>query len=650
MPHLRRDAAFRDIPLSASLVGFAVDAVLLYGLLRAGVAPGAAGLLSLAAAALTLGIRAGSGSLGTVGFALAVMLVVFLRAGVLAWMERIPGCPMVLVAVVAAAAGSVMLRAAMMVEPGLEPGRGRGAQTRFWRNPITALLVYALLLRLVYLGLPELIHEEAYYWNYSRHLALSYLDHPPVVAWLIRGFTALLGQTVLGVRAGALLAWLVGAWFVYGLTRRVYGAAAARGALLLFATLPVYFLAGLLMSPDMPMAACWAATLYFFYCALIDEKPSAWFGVGVFLGLGMLSKYTIALLGFAVLAFMLADGRARRWFLRPHPWLAAGIALLLFTPVVVWNYQNDWMSFAFQGSRRAGGAAELSLPALLGAAAAMITPVGLAAVGVAAFSRKSLAPIGDEGPADRFARGFRLLLLSTLLPFAVFVFFSLFRHTKINWTGPLWLGTLPFMAHMMTAGWPAGTGRWRAWLSPRTWKGTVVAVLLILGFAMQYLVLDFPGLSYPENKMGFSARGWPALAVKVETVAAGIEQEFHVRPLVVGLNSDRLSSWLAFYRSQAMARSVGENTGAAALDTAGPNLFGLPRSHMYEVWFPSLEPYADRPLLLIGDKPGQLDVQIEKRDIGPVREMTVEGNGQVVWRIYYRVLGPQRPTPRDRDG
>ena len=280
------------------------------------------------------------------------------------------------------------------------------------------------------------------------------------------------------------------------------------------------------------------------------------------LGLGMLSKYTIALLGFAVLAFMLTDQRARRWFLRPQPWVAAGIALLLFTPVIVWNYQNEWMSFVFQGPRRAGGAADFSLPELLGTVALMITPVGLAAVAIAVFSRRQLAPAGDAAPPERFTRGFRLLMASTLLPFAVFALFSLFRHTKINWTGPIWLGALPFMAHMTAAGWPADAGRWRTWLSPYTWKRTVVAVLLLLGFALQYLVLDVPGLSYPVNKIGLPARGWPALAVQIEAVVDEIQKETGVRPLVVGLNSDRVSSWLAFYGSQAMARGGGINTGA----------------------------------------------------------------------------------------
>ena len=351
----------------------------------------------------------------------------------------------------------------------------------------------------------------------------------------------------------------------------------------------------------------------------------------------MLSKYTIVLLGFAVLAFMLTDSRARRWFRRPAPWVAAGTALLLFSPVIVWNFQHEWISFALQSSRRGEGSFGFNLPELLGAAAVLITPVGLAAVAVAAFSRRQLSPGENGDRRDRFTRGFLLLMLSTLLPFAVFVFFSLFRYTKLNWTGPLWIGALPFMARMMAAGWPTDAGRWRAWLSPRTWRRTAVVLALILGAGMQYLVLGLPGLSYPENKLGFPAAGWPELAVKIERVVEQVERETGVRPLVVGMDADRLSSWLAFYRSRAMAGGAEKNTGAAALDTAGPSLFGR-KSHMYSLWFPSLKQYRDRALILVGDDPKQLDVKLRRRRAGPVVEVTTEKNGQVTWRVYYRVL------------
>src|SRR5260370_42325970 len=75
-----------------------------------------------------------------------------------------------------------------------------------WRNAALALVAYAFVLRLVYAGSVEMMPEETYYWNYSRHLDFGYLDHPPMVAWLIRVGTAVFGQTEggVGARGGAL--------------------------------------------------------------------------------------------------------------------------------------------------------------------------------------------------------------------------------------------------------------------------------------------------------------------------------------------------------------------------------------------------------------------------------------------------------------
>jgi dolichol-phosphate mannosyltransferase len=632
------------LPVSTSIFGIAVDMVLLYILLTAGVSTSTAGMASMLLAATGVYLLRNRADVGQASatdplragwFALAVLLTIFLRAGVLAWMQRISGNPVVVTAAVVAVTAGMSLRAAIAFRPDLK-GLGRG-QVSSWRYPVMALLTYAVLLRLTYMGLPELIHEEAYYWNYSRHLALGYLDHPPMVAWIIRSLTALLGHTELGVRAGAALSWFVGSWFVFKLTRCVYDSATAICAVLLYAVFPAYFTVGMIMTPEAPLFACWAGALYFLYRALIDEVPAAWLGAGIFIGAGMLSKYTMVLLGGSVIAFMLVDAGARRWFRRASPYEAAGIALLLFSPVIVWNFQHDWISFAFQGPQRAAGLFEFSLPVLLGNIAALLTPLGLVAVAVAVFSRSQLAPGGSSHRSERFFRGFRLLTFSTLLPLSMFVLFSLFRHTKLNWTGPLWIGVLPYLARTMAIPWRDNAGPWRKWLSPRIWRITAIGLLLTYGAGLQYLTLGLLGTPYPQNDTGMVALGWEDLAAKIETTVEQVERETGKKPLVVGMESDRLSSWLAFYRSRAMASGVAGNTGAAALDTGGPNLFGR-ESHMYKLWFPSSQQNADRPMVLVASSLQQLDIHSERQWAGPVGEVTAEKNGQLTWRVYYRVL------------
>ena len=189
-----------------------------------------------------------------------------------------------------------------------------------------ALALAVLLLHLATLKVFPLLPEEAYYWNYAARPDFGYLDHPPMVAWLIALAEGLFGHGEAAIRMAALACGAVMMAFVWQLARRLVDRAAAGMAAALAVTLPyAFFLAGQLITPDAPLAAAWAAALYFLHRALVGGEARAWAGVGAALGIGMLSKYTIALLGPAALLFCLLDARARAWFLRPQPY-GAGAA------------------------------------------------------------------------------------------------------------------------------------------------------------------------------------------------------------------------------------------------------------------------------------------------------------------------------------
>jgi dolichol-phosphate mannosyltransferase len=137
------------------------------------------------------------------------------------------------------------------------------------------------------MGSAELIQEEAYYWNYAQHFDWGYLDHPPGVAVLIGLGTYLFGTTEFGVRFGAFLCWGLTAVFIWGFTYALFGRRTAFFSLPFTATLPMFFGTSLLMTPDAPLIACWAGSLFFFQRALIQQKRYSWIGGGVFLGLGL---------------------------------------------------------------------------------------------------------------------------------------------------------------------------------------------------------------------------------------------------------------------------------------------------------------------------------------------------------------------------
>ena len=178
------------------------------------------------------------------------------------------------------------------------------------------------LLRLVYSSQVELLPEETYYWNYSRHLDLGYLDHPPMVAWLIHAGTTLFGETEFGIRSGAILCGAIASVYVYRLTRDLFGEDSALVALALMQALPFFFFSGLMMTPDVPLTAAWAALLYYLEQALIRGRTCAWWRAGLCLGLGLLSKYTILMVAPAAFIFMVWDAPSRRWFRHWAPYAA----------------------------------------------------------------------------------------------------------------------------------------------------------------------------------------------------------------------------------------------------------------------------------------------------------------------------------------
>ncbi|MBE9568456.1 MAG: glycosyltransferase family 39 protein, partial [Proteobacteria bacterium] len=216
-----------------------------------------------------------------------------------------------------------------------------------WVGAGITLAVCIFALRLVFLGGMELIPQETYYWNYAQHLSPGYLDHPPLVAATIYTGEALFGHNAFGTRFGAFVYGFIFIYIFYRYARLQVDQSSAILASAFAMLLPYFFMGtGFLIAPDSPLSMAWVMALYFFYLALVDDEPRAWYGVGLAMGIGMLSKYTISLLAPAALLFIIIDPKARRHLLRKEPYIAVVIAILVFSPVIYWNATNDWASFA----------------------------------------------------------------------------------------------------------------------------------------------------------------------------------------------------------------------------------------------------------------------------------------------------------------
>jgi len=549
-----------------------------------------------------------------------IVMALFLRGGILSLLSLGWGWP-AQVSIVFAVIASLAV-----TTPGFSYALSSAEPGARARALAIGLVSYAVMLRLVYLGSVELLPEETYYWNYSRHLDIGYLDHPPMVAWLIRLGTAAFGQSQFGVRVGALCCGVITSVFTYRLTLKLFGEASALAALVLAQTLPFFFLSGLLMTPDAPLTAAWAASLYFLYDALVTGRSGAWWRVGLSLGIGMLSKYSICLIVPVALAFMLWDQKSRRWWRRWEPYAAALVAAAIFSPVILWNAQHEWASFAFQTMRRLADPAKFTLHRLIASALVLITPTGVAAVGAALLGAKPAGAFAMAGAGDGDAARRKLFMtLAVIVPLSAFALFSLRHEVKLDWTGALWTAALPILAVGMvrTLAPPSGV---HAWIRG-AWAPTLLTVLLIYGAGLHYLVLGLPGLGYSKH-IELIPVGWRDLSRQVGETAAQYRMKSGVDPLIVGMDRYAIASELAFY---------GAERTQAEVPTSSNHLFegvGL----MYAQWTPA--PLQEgRTLLLVAWDPADLTgktIESHAERFGPVEDDVLVRDGRVVRHYYHR--------------
>jgi 4-amino-4-deoxy-L-arabinose transferase-like glycosyltransferase len=286
---------------------------------------------------------------------------------------------------------------------------------------VAVVIVAMTALRVVYASVIDLRTDEAYYWTWSKENVLSFLDHPPMIAWFIRFGTAIFGDTNFGVRFTGVLAMLVTQLLLADIVRRVTHDVRAVVLAVLMPEAALYY--GLLMakvSPDVAMIPFAVAMVWTLIRLAEGGDARWWLAAGLFAGLALLSKFTAVMLVPAVLAFMLVPSWRRRWLTSPYPWLAALIAVAVFLPVLIWNAGHDWASFRFQFVR-AAATHELSLRTVG-------EFVGLQ-FGLVGFI---LLPVVLSGVALTAWRGYRrgdavAILLSTcvIVPFGYFFWKSL---------------------------------------------------------------------------------------------------------------------------------------------------------------------------------------------------------------------------------
>jgi 4-amino-4-deoxy-L-arabinose transferase-like glycosyltransferase len=282
----------------------------------------------------------------------------------------------------------------------------------------------------------ELTFDEAYYTLWSRALSFGYLDHPPMVALLIRASTALFGGSEIGVRALSL--GVVGAMpaLIALIAWRLFGSAEkAALAALMWLAMPLVLIGAVFVTPDAPLVVFWTLGL----AALAElwrTGRARWLvALGLALGLALQSKFTAVFFAAGVGLALAAAPSLRRWLRSPALLAGLAIALAIFAPFVAWNAAHDWATFAKQfGRAPPHDFAPFYIAEFLVSQVGLINPLVFAALVPAVATIPWLAPVAPRSRDEA-----RRILACTIAPAAVyFLIHSTHDRVQGNWLAPIY--------------------------------------------------------------------------------------------------------------------------------------------------------------------------------------------------------------------
>ncbi len=230
---------------------------------------------------------------------------------------------------------------------------------------ILPFLIVPFLLKILISYFTPIVGDEAYYWFWSQNIQLSYFDHPAMIAWIIRVGTKILGFIHIQDFVSLRLTMILVSTFTFYIWLELFNFEKNKTTqnMLLFTIFymlnPLLGFGGIIATPDIPLMLFWALSALFVKKIVMHRRSIDYAMLGIFLGLGFCSKYHIVLFPITYLAFFIINKQISNFDLK-KVLLTLCFGLIFSMPVLIWNYQNDFLSFKFQLSHGLGSAEKTS--------------------------------------------------------------------------------------------------------------------------------------------------------------------------------------------------------------------------------------------------------------------------------------------------
>lgn len=351
-------------------------------------------------------------------------------------------------------------------------------------KPLLLILVLITAFRAFTLSLSslDLYVDEIQYWWWSLELDWGFYSKPPMIAVLIKLVTSVLGHSVFAIKAGALLVYPLTTYAIYLLGRRLISENVGFWSAVLFITLPGVALSSTITSTDVLLFLFWSSGMLLFIRSVESNQWLDWIFCGVICGLGLLTKYNMAIFALSALGYMLFFGLSKQ-LLNPRLWIMAAISLTLLAPNFYWNYLYDFPTFSHTAEYvDKKGLYPGKMVNFILEQAAIIGPVG--------FIVMWWWLIKGEKP--------RNLLVTFSMPMLVIIsLVALQGKYNANWAAPTYVGVIIGIAHFLQ--------------SRKAWLIAMLVTNLVLGLVVQLAdpIIQSMEIELEAKKDPFKrVRGW----------------------------------------------------------------------------------------------------------------------------------------------
>ena len=306
---------------------------------------------------------------------------------------------------------------------------------------IAWLLIISALVRGFLAAFIEFGNDEVYYWTYVMYPDWSHFDHPGMVGWMMQIFSLnLLFHSEFALRLSSIIFMTIDTYIIYRLGCEIKSKLTGFYASLLYtASLYCFIITGVFIMPDTPLSIFMLSSIYCFVRYFRKGRKKHILLGGLFAGLALLSKYSAIFIWSGVgLYILLFD---RKHLKNKYLYISALISVVCMLPVLIWNLQNDFISFTFHGDRVSfwGKLQPLDFIKEILGEFGYNNPINYVLIIIALVTSWQGHKYMDKMP--------RHFLMTFALPFIwVFWFFSLMRETLPHWTAPAFSVLLLFPA------------------------------------------------------------------------------------------------------------------------------------------------------------------------------------------------------------